>query len=277
MLDLMRRYAFGFVNSHDPAVARQIMRPDYRLNMGHDCLVGRDDAYIPAVLHQMAQFPQLGFSIHELVTDGTMTALSFSEHGRSVRSPGAEATWRGVSIYRVEGEQLAECWVEQDHFGRRRQLADGVVDPVGQVAVDPWSGHEPVPDTERNAGLAAVEQWASTLRVWPPTDASLDAGCAAEAQPRLDVSGAKVHACVVEGQRVAFNATVSGTYRGGLPDLENLDRPVDIHTGAFATVTSTGLENLEGVTNRVAVQRQLRADASTGSIHNREEDGTHVD
>lgn len=265
MLDLMRRYVHGFVNSHDPEVARQIMAPDYRLNMGTDTLVGRDEVYIPAVLHQVAQFPALGFAVHDLITDGTMTALLFSEHGRSAKQPESGAAWRGVSIYRVRDGLLAECWVEQDHFGRRHQLASAVADPVGTVALDPWSGHSPVSDDDRNAGREALDGWAAALTSWPAQDAVVDRGSASATQPLLDVTGVAVHACVVEGERLAFNATISGAYRGGLPGHDGRGQPVELYVGAFASIrrgpASAGprLADIEAVTNRVAIQRQLRA------------------
>lgn len=258
MLDVMRRYVHAFVNSHDPSVAREIMAPDYRLNMGSDTLVGRDDAYIPAVMHQIAQFPALGFTIHELITDGTMTALLFSEHGRSAKQPQAGAAWRGVSIYRAVDGLLSECWVEQDHFGRRHQLATGVADAIAPVALDPWSGHQPVDEDERAAGLEALAGWTAGLTVWPPEDAVVDRGSASTVQPVLDVSSVVTHACVVEGSRLAFSATVSGAYQGGLPNQAASGVPVDLHVGAFASFSPHGLVDLEAVTNRVAVQRQLR-------------------
>lgn len=76
----LRRYVFGFVNSHDFDVCRRLMSEDYVLHTGQDLLVGREEDYIPAVRHQIEQFPQLGFAVHDLVTDGEWTALLFSEH-----------------------------------------------------------------------------------------------------------------------------------------------------------------------------------------------------
>lgn len=258
MLGLMRRYVHGFVNAHDPDVAREIMAADYRLHMGSDTLVGRDDQYIPAVLHQIGQFPGLGFSIHELITDGTMTALSFSEHGRSGRPPGTCAAWRGVSIYRAAGGRLAECWVEQDHFGRRHQLAAGEAEPLRPVAIDPWSEHERVEDAHRDVASAALEQWLGALTAWPPSEGEVDAGASEAVQPRLAITSTALNAFVVEGARVAFNATITGTYQGGLPGENTAGTSVTTAVGAFATLTDDGLTDLDAISNRVLVQRQLR-------------------
>lgn len=258
MLDLMRRYAYGFVNSHDPQIARQIMSPDYRLNMGSDVLVGRDSVYLPAVMHQIAQFPSLTFSIHALITDGGTTALMFSEHGASARYEGKAAAWRGVSIYRAVGGRLAECWVEQDHLGRRHQLATGNPDPVSPVAMDPWSGHHAPSPKDRQTGEAALKTWATELTSWPPENARVDAGSAGHLQPVLAVDRVTTNAVVVEGARIAFNVTIAGTYEGGLPDFEHIGTRVEIYVGAFATVAAGGLADIDAISNRVAVQRQLR-------------------
>lgn len=261
MLELMRRYVHGFVNCHDAAVAREIVAEAYTLHMGSDTLVGRDERYVPAVLHQIAQFPGLCFSIHELITDGAYTALLFSEHGRSARQPRASAAWRGVSIYRAERGRLAECWVEQDHYGRRRQLADGTPARVREVALDPWTGHREVSETERKEAGAAVEAWACGLTVWPPPGARVDTGPGEDAQARIEVGEARVNAFVAEGERVAFNLTVRGAYRGGLPGHDMLGVPVTTYAGGFATLRDGAVADVDAISNRVLVQRQLRAHA----------------
>jgi len=258
MLDLMRRYAFGFVNNHDPAAAATVMADDYRLHMGSDTLVGRDDAYLPAVVHQIQQFPGLGFTIHELITDGTTTALLFSEHGRAAAS-GAAAVWRGVSIYRAEAGRLAECWVEQDHFGRRRQVESGRPDPLGPPAGDPWTQHVDGPMGARLAAQRALAAWSAALTSWPPPGVAVDAGVHQAVQPVLAVTGTVLNALVVEGDRVAFNLTVLGRYLEGLPGATGRDVEVRLPVGAFGRLLDGELVDLDVISNRVLVQRQLRA------------------
>jgi predicted ester cyclase len=254
VLEVMRRYAYGFVNSHDFDVCRELMSDDYVLHMGDDDVIGRDNAYIPAVRHQIDQFPTLGFAIHDLLTDGSHAALLFSEHGTSVRDGVSTASWMGVSIYRFADGRLRECWVEQDHFSRRAQLRSGVGEPVAPIAVDPWSATS-VPDAST---AAAVRDWVAALSFWPPPGAVLDPGPHGEQQPRLEVSDVRTDVLVVSGNRAAFHLTVCGRYVGGMHGDVPEGLSMNVHCGAFAEVGDAGAVAVRGITNRVAVQRALR-------------------
>jgi hypothetical protein len=122
---LMRRYVVDYTNRHDTSVCPDLMEPDYTLRMGPHVVSGRDDAYIPAAQKQFVQFPGLGLTVHEIVTDGRRLAMRFSEHGASVRHGGAVASWSGIGLYRWNGTRLVDNSVEQDYLARRRQLAGG--------------------------------------------------------------------------------------------------------------------------------------------------------
>jgi len=259
MLDVFRRYVHGFVNSHDFATPLEIMGEHYTLHAGAATLVGRDVEYLPAVQRQMDQFPTLGYSIHELVTDGEKVAVRFSEHGRSARQPDREAAWIGVGIYRAEEGRLVECWVEQDHYGKRRQLATGISDPVQQVATDPWADHADASPDATTAAEPLVRAWLSSLTSWPPADAHLDPGQAHTEQPRIRVSEATLECLVAEGSKVGFNARITGEYEGGLPELMVVaGQTVETWVGAIGDIVDGAVRNLRGASNRIAVQRRLR-------------------
>ncbi|MGW4340561.1 ester cyclase [Rhodococcus koreensis] len=255
-LTAMRRYAFGFVNSHDFEVCRQIMTADYTLHYGADVVAGRDDNYIPAVQHQMAQFPNLGYAIHDLISDGEWTGVCFSEHGASARDPDREAAWLGIGLYRFDGERLAEAWVEQDHYARRRQLESEVSVGLPPVAVDPWT--HAIQSAE--VGVAeAFSAWWSGLVTWPPTDlaCTVDPGDHGADQPSLESIDVSLDRQVVSGSRIAFHVTISGLYRGGLPGYEEEGQRVEHYVAGFATVSEDAVSDMLLVTHRIGLQRQL--------------------
>lgn len=254
ILQAIRRYAHGFVNSHDFDVCRELMSEDYILRMGQDVVAGRDDAYIPAVAHQIHQFPTLSYSIHELLTDGECAAVMFSEHGTSAGEPARRASWLGVAIYRFDGRLLRECWVEQDHVSRRAQLATGRAVPVPPVALDPWR-EQITPNQETKA---AIRRWAASLTTWPPAGIEVDPGPHQAGQPVLEDVEATIDVLVVSGTRAAFHLTIAGSYRGGLEDYPASGTHVTQYFGAFAEVEGATVR-ARGVTNRISVRRQLRA------------------
>jgi predicted ester cyclase len=250
----MRRYTYGFVNSHDFTVCRELMAPDYGLHMGATVLLGRDDAYIPAVRHQFDRFPDLGFTVHDLLTDGEYAALHFSEHGRT--GDDRSAAWPGVSVYRFDGARLAECWVEQDHYSRRRQLTDRCPAPLPAPAVAPFSGHAGTSDPDT---VAATGTWLTALRRWPPPGITTDPGPHGDDVVRLDSPAVTANVVVAERGRAAFHATLVGCYAGGLPDRPATDAVVRLDVAGFVSVAGAVVHDGWAVTNRVAVQRQLRS------------------
>lgn len=209
---LMRRYVVDYTNRHDTSVCAAIMEPDYTLRMGPHVVAGRDDAYLPASRTQFAQFPGLGLTVHEIVTNGDRLAMRFSEHGASIRHGGAVAAWTGLGLYRWNGTRLVENLVEQDYLARRRQLADGRPAAVEAPAPAPW-------DTPAVAADPAAER---VVRDWiaaglPGTGVRWDDG---DATPLLDASDVEVDDLFSAGPAVAFRLTRRGTYRGGLPGVD---------------------------------------------------------
>ena len=132
------------------------MVPGYTLHMGVHHLAGRDDAYKAAAAAQFRQFPGLCLTVNEIICSGDRLALRFTEHGASVRHDGARAAWGGVGLYRWDGQRLLENHVEQDYFGRRRQLAGDGPDPVEPPAVAPWDTRSVRADL---AAEAVVRGW----------------------------------------------------------------------------------------------------------------------
>lgn len=250
---LMRRYVVDYTNSQDLAVCDEIMEPDYVLRMGPHEVAGRDDAYKPATRRQLEQFPGLGLTVHDVVSNGDRLALLFSEHGASVRHDGALAAWRGIGLYAWNGARLTANRVEQDYLARRRQLADGVPDPVPPPALAPWDTAAREPDAAVEKVAAAwAEQGAPAVG-----DVVLDDG--RRHADLVDAEDVVVDDLFTAGDRAALHVTVHGTYRGGLPDLdERVGTPATLHAAALVTVADGRVVAGQVVRDRLGLAKALR-------------------
>jgi predicted ester cyclase len=235
---LMRRYSFAYTASHDFSQLASLMVDDYLLRMGEHEIRGRDTAYRAATQRQYDQFPGLGFTVHRLVTNGERLALVFTEHGASRRHDGRPAAWRGVSLYHWDGTRLLDCTVEQDYFARRRQLADGVPDPVAAPAHDPWSTPA---EPENGTALDSVVDWLRGGGLDHAPTGRLDDGPAGAvpARPVLADTRWTVLDAFSAGPQVPFAVRVDGVYDGGLPGLDD-------HRGTPASLYCTGIAEYMG-------------------------------
>lgn len=239
---LMRRYVVDYTNRQDTSVCSEIMEPDYTLRMGPHEVSGRDEAYIPASRKQFTQFPGLGLTVHEVVTNGERLALRFSEHGASRRHEGAAAAWTGLGLYRWNGTRLQDNSVEQDYLSRRRQLASGTPATVGAPAVAPWDTPARPADP---AAEAVVRSWiargvaaggpAGAGSTTVTTDLTWDDGGPGSEHAVLADAASVIDDLFSAGDAVAFRLTCHGRYAGGLDDV------TDAPAGTPATVHLVGL------------------------------------
>jgi predicted ester cyclase len=269
MTALMRRYVFGFVNSQDFDVCRdELMTDDYQLHVGADTLAGRDTAYIPAVARQFRQFPTLGFTVHDLVSDGVFAALLFSEHGASRRWNGALASWIGVSIYRRSDDRLAECWVEQDYYSRLRQLESGIAAPVEPAAIDPWADAVREPDPHSQL---LVRNWLESADWY--SAGSWNPGPYEMHNPILRINHTEPTIIVATRERAAFSARVRAEYCGGIPGLEaGIGMTVTAYAAGLVEVNDRRIPWAKGVLGRLDIEQALKAaQANEDSGSSREE------
>jgi predicted ester cyclase len=249
----MRTYAYAYTANHDFSVCDDIMVPDYVLRMGPHEVRGRDEAYKPATAHQYEQYPGLGFTVHDLVTDGERVALRFSEHGVA---PGrGAATWGGISMYRWDGSRLTECVVEQDYFSRRRQLRNGAL-PVEGPALDPWQA---VPARANPDALACVSDWLQSGSFIDGVDVVLDDETwRPPARVIVDPVEVSVDELWSAGERVVYHRIVRGAYRGGLPGLDHRQgQEVVTYDAGIVEVADDEIISVRAVTDRLGVLRRL--------------------
>ena len=227
----------------DPLVCEEILDPGYTLLIGGYRL-GPRERYIPATLEQLARFPGLGITVHELIAGEGGVAVRFSEHGASVKLGGRPAAWTGAAVFFSDGERLTACFAEEDYLSRRRQLDTGVCDPIEPPAAAPYNG-EPQPgdpvaervvvDWLAAGDLSAVERDDSWLG--HDDDPSTGGGTLA------------VNAMVSAGSGVGFHATVTGA--------DGLDR----HLAGIVHVEQGAVRRGRVIRDRLGLQRAQAAAA----------------
>ncbi|HEY3716468.1 MAG TPA: nuclear transport factor 2 family protein [Jatrophihabitantaceae bacterium] len=259
--NLMRRYSFAYTAAHDFSQLADLMVDDYVLLMGEHEIRGRDGEYRAATTEQYTQFPGLGFTVHDVITNGDRFSLVFTEHGASRRRRGRAAAWRGISLYRWDRTRLIECRVEQDYWARRRQLAGDEPDEVAPPHLDPWTTHT-VPE-DRNA-VASVYGWLRELGVLSSPVGTVDSEAVGAEPDRVQIDEPNVEVLDIfsAGRRVPFAIRISGLFAGGLSDLDkHLGDPMSLYvTGVAAADAHGGVRLVTAVTDRLGLVHRLTAD-----------------
>lgn len=155
MIELVRRWAVDWLASHDPSTCDEIMTADYRLTIGAIELAGRE-AYVEGTMGQLAIFPGLGLTIHDVIATTDHAAVRFTEHGAGIHKDGRLAAWGGIALFESDGSKLVRTWAEEDYLSRSRQLSDGHPDLIEPPAVAPWNSPVEPPDADAEA---AVRRW----------------------------------------------------------------------------------------------------------------------
>jgi predicted ester cyclase len=251
---VMRRYVVDYLQCQNAEVCAQIMEPDYVLYMGGTELTPRDEVYVPAVVRQLQQFPGLGMTVNEIMCNGDRLAMRFSQHGASTKHNGRMASWGGIGLYKWNGVKLTSNYAIEDYYSRRNQLASGVALPVESPAVAPW-------DTVVEAADPTAEQVVRECLL--SNDSRKITGISFDDEPLgtssrlLDIHEVVIDDLFSVGNRVAFHATQTGIYIGGL------DVP-DTAVGRMVTQYSVGVLRVDGdlisgrvIRERAALQRAL--------------------
>jgi predicted ester cyclase len=131
--DLVRSWYEGVWNQRDLDLIDDILAPDYvryRAGIPFDNATGSDDdrAWVEMIL---AEFPDVKFSVEDLLVDGDKVAVrtitTGTQMGAMTDMGNAVATERQMSrenlaIWQIECGKLSEQWIVQDNLGMLRQL-----------------------------------------------------------------------------------------------------------------------------------------------------------
>ncbi len=254
---LMRRYCIDYTNSHDQSVCDEIMAPEYVVHIsGWD--LPRDALYKPAVTAVFARFPGLQLQVHEFVTNGDRLAMRFSEHGAAADADGRFAAWGGIGLYRWNGKQLLENFVEQDFLAQEQQLASGEPAPLEVPHLDPWLGTRAEPanaDAER-----VVRAWLAKGDLRSAAKSVIDGSWYEPLAPSpLEVEDVRVNDLFSAGERVCFHVIQAGRYRGGLTGAEASwrGRAAELRCVGFARVAGGEVSEVRAITDRLGTRAAL--------------------
>jgi hypothetical protein len=197
--------------------------------------------------------------VHELVTNGDRLAMRFSEHGAAPAEGGRYAAWGGIGVYRWNGAQLLENFVEQDFVSQQAQLAGSVpAAPLEPPHLDPWVGtiaEPPDPEVERLA-----REWLERGDLRDAPEVVVDSSWYAELAPSpLEVESVAINDLFSAGQRVAFHVSQRGRYRGGLPGVDDARKgqPARLDCAGLVSVRGGRVQGVHVVTDRLGTVRTL--------------------
>ena len=255
-LRLLRGFAVDFLTAHDIAACRWVMADDYTLSIGGHTLKGRETSYLPATAAQLAQFPGLCVTVHDVVAGPEAVAMRFTEHGASGRDGGRVAAWGGVTLFRVKDGRLHHGWAEEDYLARKRQLKTGAPDAVRPPGLAPWDAPclPPEPATE-----AAVHAWLAEPASLPGAAGWEE--ISSEGPPLAEL--AKLNAVeTVElftaGTRAAIHVSCQASYRGGFPDAAApAGAPVTVRLAALLDVEGDRIARAQVCVDRLGLHRAL--------------------
>ena len=129
----------------------------------------------------VAAFPDLEFTVDQVVVEGDMAATRWTAIGtqrgewQGIAPTGREVSWSGINVFRIECGLIAESWGEADHLGLRQQLGATDVPPAMATPAGAPSAATPAAtpcaDDTPEGNLAVARRWTEDVF----TDKNLDA------------------------------------------------------------------------------------------------------
>lgn len=254
---LLRRFAVDYLTAHRLNRISEIMHPDYRLTIAGAVLEGRDGGYRSAALDELAEFPGLTVTPHEVVLSPEAMIFHYTEHGASVRYKGNAAAWGGIAIFRIQDGKILEGWSEADYYARKRQLKTGECDKVPAPHPAPWDA----------PCLPAAPETEATIREWlgdPEAVLCHDEGREVFAGGRgmrsiIKPEEISLSCLYTSGNRAGFHLICTGRYMGGFEEVDDVMRDTCVSTGiaAIATIEDGKVASLLYATDRLGLGRRL--------------------
>jgi steroid delta-isomerase-like uncharacterized protein len=135
--ELVREYLNAF-NDRDREQLSDLLAEDAVEHGIHEELQGADEI-LDFLDRYVEIFPDYSGETQSIVADGDTVAVRYSVSGThkgeylDIEPTGYRAEWTGMAFYRVEGDEIAEVWIEEDRLGLLEHLE--AVDPPAHLRI----------------------------------------------------------------------------------------------------------------------------------------------
>lgn len=135
--ELVRRYLNAF-NEGDRDTLSELLAEDVVEHGIHEELHGVDEIFDFLQRH-LDMFPDYSGETEAMVAEDDLVTVRYSVSGthkgeyQDIEPTGNRAEWTGMVMYRVENNQIAEIWLEEDRLGLLEQLE--ALDPPAHLRV----------------------------------------------------------------------------------------------------------------------------------------------
>lgn len=132
---IVRRWVEEGWNKGNLSVVDQVYAPSFLQHEPPPAMVNSSEALKQYVGVYLTAFPDLKFTIEDLIAEGDKVVWRFNSKGThngpfmGMPATGKSATVTGIVVFRLEESRIAEAWVNIDALGLMQQL--GVIPMPG--------------------------------------------------------------------------------------------------------------------------------------------------
>lgn len=134
---LVRDYLDAF-NSRDRETISELLAEDVVEHGIHRELHGPEEVFEFLDAH-FKTFPDYAGSTEQIIAEGDVVAVRYTVTGthtgeyRDLEPTGHTTEWTGMAMYRIEDDEIAEIWLEEDRIGLLEQLE--LVEPPAHLRI----------------------------------------------------------------------------------------------------------------------------------------------
>lgn len=134
---IVRNYLSAF-NDRDRETLSNLLADDVVEHGVHETLRGIDEILDVLDAH-FSPFPDYNGTTEAITGEDDLVAVRYTASGthtgqyRDVEPTGHKVEWSGMAMYRLENDEIAEIWIEEDRLGLLEQLE--VVDPPAHLRI----------------------------------------------------------------------------------------------------------------------------------------------